>query len=407
MPGPLEGIRVIELAVLHVGPPIGYILGDLGAEVIKIERPDGGDGFRTLGPFWFEAINRNKKSVALDLKQSQGRDILYLLVERSDVFVTNFPEGLLSRLGADYETISPRNQRLVYASVGSFGPLGPHREKRAYEALIQARTGFSVGLSGSPTSEPQVIEGGLFDQTTGTVMVYGILAALVSRERSGKGQKVEGSLLGSAIHFQHGAVNYALWRDHPDLSLPLGERSPIDPHGDRLDAENPLYNWYQCSDGRWIMFCEPDSDRFWNEFCRCIGASELAQDGKYADAKSRANNRRELITSLDRIFAQKSLPMWVETLERAGITMAYSPVKATVELSDDTQALENEYVTEIDHPKRGRMKVAGIPLRFSGTPASISSAAPELGQHTDEVLSQVARLSKDEISKLRGEGVLR
>ncbi|MFQ5874398.1 MAG: CaiB/BaiF CoA transferase family protein [Dehalococcoidia bacterium] len=406
MPGPLEGIRVIELAVWHVGPPIGYILGDLGAEVIKVERPDGGDTTRTMSPFWFEAINRSKKSVALDLKQPQGREVLYRLVEKSDVFSTNFPDSLLSRLGADYEAVAAHNQRLVYASVSAFGHLGPQRENRAYEALIQARTGFSVGLSGGLTSEPRVIEGGLFDQTTGTVMVYGILAALVARERTGKGQKVEGSLLGSAIHFQHGAVNYALWRDHPDLSLPPGEGSPLDPHGDRAEAVNPLYNWYQCSDGRWVMFCEPDSDRFWGEFCRCIGAPELIEDPRYADSAARSANRRRLIAVLDQIFARKSLSQWIQTFEDSGMTLAHSPVNATEELSDDIQALENQYITEIEHPRKGRLKTAGIPLRFSGTPASVSSAAPELGQHSDRVLSEVAGLSEGEIAKLRNEGVL-
>ncbi len=407
MAGPLKGIRVLELGVWHVGPPIGYILGDLGAEVIKIERPEGGDTTRTMSPFWFEAINRSKRSVALDLKQARGREVFYRLVKKADVFFTNFPDSLLERLGAQYDAVASHNDRLVYASVSAFGHRGPERERRAYEALIQARTGFSVSLAGGPNSEPRVIEGGVFDQTAATVMVYGILAALVARERTGNGQKVEGSLLGGAIHLLHGAVNQALWRGDPSLSLPRGERSPLDPEVSRKEAENPLYNWYRCSDDRWIMFCEPDSDRFWGEFCRCIGAPHLAEEERYSDVRARTANRRRLIATLDEVFAGKSLDQWLETFREEGMSLAYSPVNSTEELSGDVQALENQYIAEMEHPKRGRIKTAGIPLRFSDTPASVSLAAPELGQHTDQVLAEVAGMNQGEIDRLREEGVLR
>ena len=211
MPGPLDGIRVVEMAVIHVGPPIGYILGDLGAEVIKVERPDGGDPTRSRGTFWFDAVNRSKKSVTLDLKQESGREALHRLIGKADIFVSNFPPALLERLGADYETLSGINSGLVYGQVGAWGPMGKDKDRRAFEALVQARSGFTSIVSGGLEAEPLLLEGGLFDQTTATVMTYGILAALVSRERTGRGQMVQGSLLGSAMHFQHGAVNYALW----------------------------------------------------------------------------------------------------------------------------------------------------------------------------------------------------
>lgn len=404
MAGPLEGIRVIELAVWHVGPPIGYILGDLGAEVIKIERPDGGDAFRRQA-FWFEAINRNKQSVSLDLKQDQGREVLYKLVEKSDIFVTNFQESLLARLGAGYDTLSSHNARLVYGSVGSFGHKGPQKENRAFEALIQARTGFTSILTGGVTNEPKVIEGGLFDQTAGTVMTYGILAAMVARERTGKGQKVEGSLLGSAIHFQHGAVNLALWQGHPALDMPKGIESFSDPIGDRTKPENPFFNSYKCSDGRWMMFCEPDPDRFWSDFCQVIDASELAEDSAYSTAAKRETNP-QLITKLDTVFAQRTQAQWMQTFEEKNVSWAYSPVLEGADLASDAQVLENDYVVELDHPKEGKLKVTGVPLRFSDTPASVSSSAPELGQHTDEVLARIAGLSDDEIASLRGQGVL-
>ena len=404
MSGPLEGIRVIELAVWHVGPPIGYILGDLGAEVIKIERPDGGDAFRRT-PFWFEAINRNKQSVALDLKQDRGREVLYKLVKDADIFVTNFQESLLSRLGANYDTLASHNPRLIYGSVGAYGHRGPQKENRAFETLIQARTGFASILTGGITKEPRVVEGGLFDQTAGTVMTYGILAAVVARERTGKGQKVEGSLLGSAIHLQHGAVNLSLWDGHDALAFPDGLEHFSDPVGDRTKPESPLFNWYRCSDGRWMMFCEPDSDRFWGQFCQVIGAPELADDSRYTTEKDRAVNP-QLITKLDEIFARKTQAQWVQSFDEQGVVFAYSPVMEGADLSNDPQALENEYVVELDHPEEGRLKVAGIPLRFTGTPASISSTAPKLGEHTDQVLSRILGLSNDEVAGLRAQGVV-
>ena len=159
MPGPLDGIRVVEMAVIHVGPPIGYILGDLGAEVLKIERPDGGDPTRSKGTFWFDAVNRNKKSVTLDLKKESGKEALYRLVGRADVFVSNFHTALLERLGADYETLSGINSRLVYGHVGAWGPLGKDKDRRAFEALVQARSGFTAMISGGLEAEPLLIGG--------------------------------------------------------------------------------------------------------------------------------------------------------------------------------------------------------------------------------------------------------
>lgn len=399
MPGPLDGIRVVEMAVIHVGPPIGYILGDLGAEVIKIERPDGGDPTRSRGTFWFDAVNRNKKSVTLDLKQDSGREALHRLIGKADIFVSNFPPALLERLGAGYETLSSINNRLVYGQVGAWGPMGKDKDRRAFEALVQARSGFTSIISGGLEAEPLLLEGGLFDQTTATVMTYGILAALVSRERTGRGQMVRGSLLGSAMHFQHGAVNYALWADKfPDMNLPPGEGSPLHSRNDRSKSASLLYNWYQCADGRWIMFCEPDPDRWWGEFCRAIGADDLAsvspQDDSWAG----------LMGQLDDIFAKKTLAEWLVALKEAGLDMAYSPVNSTAELAADPQARANNYIVDIDHPNRGRMPSAGVPLSFSGTPVGRVAAAPALGQHNEEVMTGVGGYAAEEFARLKEEG---
>ena len=399
MPGPLDGIRVVEMAVIHVGPPIGYILGDLGAEVIKIERPDGGDPTRSRGTFWFDAVNRSKKSVTLDLKQESGREALHRLIGKADIFVSNFPPALLERLGADYETLSGINSKLVYGQVGAWGPMGKDKDRRAFEALVQARSGFTSIVSGGLEAEPLLLEGGLFDQTTATVMTYGILAALVSRERTGRGQMVQGSLLGSAMHFQHGAVNYALWLERfPDLNLPAGEGSPLHARNDRSKSASLLYNWYQCADGRWIMFCEPDPDRWWGEFCRAIGAEGLAATSPQDE------NWAGLMGQLDKIFAKKTLAEWVDTLKDAGLEMAYSPVNSTAELAADPQARANNYIVDIDHPTRGRMSSAGVPLAFSGTPVGRVSAAPGLGEHNEEVMRGVGGCSAEEVARLKEEG---
>lgn len=399
MPGPLDGIRVVEMAVIHVGPPIGYILGDLGAEVIKVERPDGGDPTRSRGTFWFDAVNRSKKSVTLDLKRDSGREALHRLVGKADIFVSNFPPALLERLGAGYDTLSGINNRLVYGQVGAWGPMGKDKDRRAFEALVQARSGFTSIISGGLQAEPLLLEGGLFDQTTATVMTYGILAALVSRERTGRGQMVQGSLLGSAMHFQHGAVNYALWSDKfPDMNLPPGEGSPLHSRNDRSKSASLLYNWYQCADARWIMFCEPDPDRWWAEFCRAIGADDLASTSPQDD------NWAGLMGRLDEIFAKKTLAEWLQTLKDAGLEMAYSPVNSTAELAADPQARSNNYILDIDHPTRGRMPSAGVPLSFSGTPVGQVSPAPALGQHNEEVMTGVGGCAAEEFARLKEQG---
>ena len=399
MPGPLDGIRVVEMAVIHVGPPIGYILGDLGAEVIKIERPDGGDPTRTRGTFWFDAVNRSKKSVTLDLKTNSGREALHRLIGKADIFVSNFPPALLERLGADYETLSGINSTLVYGQVGAWGPMGKDKDRRAFEALVQARSGFTAIVSGGLEAEPLLLEGGLFDQTTATVMTYGILAALVSRERTGRGQMVQGSLLGSAMHFQHGAVNYALWSEKfPDMNLPPGEGSPLHSRNDRSKSTSLLYNWYQCADGRWIMFCEPDPDRWWGEFCRAIGAEDLASTSPQDE------NWAGLMGQLDEIFAKKTLAEWLRVLKDTGLEMAYSPVNSTAELAADPPARANNYVVDIDHPTRGKMASAGVPLAFSGTPVGRVSAAPGLGEHNEEVMTGVGGYSADEFARLKEDG---
>ena len=399
MPGPLDGIRVVEMAVIHVGPPIGYILGDLGAEVIKIERPDGGDPTRSRGTFWFDAVNRSKKSVTLDLKSESGREVLHRLIGKTDIFVSNFPPALLERLGADYETLSGINSRLVYGQVGAWGPMGKDKDRRAFEALVQARSGFTSIVSGGLEAEPLLLEGGLFDQTTATVMTYGILAAMVSRERTGRGQMVQGSLLGSAMHFQHGAVNYSLWSEKfPELNLPPGEGSPLHSRNDRTKATSLLYNWYQCADRRWIMFCEPDPDRWWEEFCRAIGAEGLASTSPQDE------NWAGLMGQLDEIFAKKTLAEWLETLKDAGLDMAYSPVNSTAELAADPQARSNNYVIDVEHPTRGRMASAGVPLAFSGTPVGRVAAAPSLGEHNEEVATDVGGFSAEELARLKEDG---
>lgn len=399
MPGPLDGIRVVEMAVIHVGPPIGYILGDLGAEVIKVERPDGGDPTRSRGTFWFDAVNRSKKSVTLDLKSESGRGALHRLIGKADIFVSNFPPALLVRLGADYETLSGINGRLVYGQVGAWGPMGKDKDRRAFEALVQARSGFTTIVSGGLEAEPLLLEGGLFDQTTATVMTYGILAALVSRERTGRGQMVQGSLLGSAMHFQHGAVNYALWAEKfPDMNLPPGEGSPLHSRNDRSKSASLLYNWYQCSDGRWIMFCEPDPDRWWEDFCRAIGAEYLASTSPQDE------NWAGLMGQLDEIFAKKTLAEWLDTLKETGLEMAYSPVNSTAELATDPQARANNYIVDVDHPQRGRMTSAGVPLAFSGTPVGRVSAAPGLGEHNEEVMTGVGGYSVEEFARLKKDG---
>ena len=400
----LEGIRVLDWTIWQQGPMAGVMLGDLGAEVIKIEDRVSGDpsrGFmRQMGAgmgiggrnFYFETMNRNKKSVTLDLNKQRGKEILYRLVEKSDVFLQNFRYGVAAKLGLDYATLSRYNPRLVYASASGWGQQGPIRKKPAFDFTGQARSGMMT-ISGSVDSTPFSLQGAIGDQIGAIMTAYGILAALLARERLGIGQELDSSLLGSSLFLMGLNVSFKL-----GLNIEM-------PKHNRVASYNPLWNYYKCSDDKWLVLAEMQADRAWPTICRALGISALEKDPRFNSLETRARNAAELISILDKIFFTKTRKEWLDILEKAG-DLIFEPVNNITDVVDDPQTLANEYVTEFNHPVFGKFKVIGVPVKFSKTPGQITREAPEFGQHTEEVLTEVLGHTWDDIAKLKEEEVI-
>ena len=396
MTGIIEGIRVIDMGHFVAVPSAGAILADWGAEVLKIEPLSGESHRGTMALLdskvnWrFEVHNRNKRSLALDLKKEHGRDILYKLVTKSDVFMSNYELATLERLKLDYATLSQLNPRLVYAYLTGYGTSGPDKGRRGFDmAAAWARTGMQYLLaeSGGP---PPSQRGGVMDRTTGFHMVAGILASLLHSERTGKGQELELSLYHSGV-----------WTLAADLQVALGGL-PLPIH-DRAKALNPLVNTYRTRDGRWIQLVMLQSDLFWHDFCRAIERPELGNDPRFGNMRVRAENREELIRILDEVFAAKTAEEWERNL-RAG-NCIYGQVQTPEEVITDPQALANNFFAEIEHPVVGQTKLVTTPVKFHQNPASVRTVSPEIGQHTEEVLLELG-YDWDDIARLKDKEII-
>lgn len=380
------------------------ILGDLGAEVIKIEARDGGDPGRGMMKlvgietgiagrnFFFEYCNRNKKSLVVDLRKKEGKEIVYKLVEKSDVFLQSFRKGVATRLGFDYDTLSKYNPKLIYASVSGWGPKGPDAEKPAFDFTGLARSGI-MNMVGDPSTPPQNIQGGIADQMGAVVAANGIVIALLTREHTGEGQEVNTSLLGSMIWLQAMAMS---------MYLTLGAQWP---RTDRATVANPLWNYYRCQDDRWIVLAHLQPDRYWPVLCRALGMEELEKYPRFADLVSRGQNSVELITIMDKIFASKPREEWRKILAEAG-DLIFESINTIPEVANDPQTLANDYITDFQHPALGATKVVAPPWQFSKTPVGTQREAPEYGEHTEEILTEVLRYSWDDIIRLKNDEVI-
>jgi crotonobetainyl-CoA:carnitine CoA-transferase CaiB-like acyl-CoA transferase len=401
---PLDGIRVIDWTIWQQGPVCSSMLGDLGAEVIKLEERGTGDPGRYLAriggadtsnrPNWyFEANNRNKRSLALDLKRPEARQIVHALVERSDVFVQNFRKGVAARLGLDYETLRRVNPRLVYASATGYGPEGPDSGEPSFDLLGLARSGLMLA-AGEPEMPPLAIAGGIADQMGGIMLAYGVLAALLARERSGEGQAVDASHLGSMT-----------WLQGLSVSCKLMAGFAI-PRSFRARAFNPLWNHYRCADGKWLALAMLQPDRYWADFARAIGRPELATDPRFESAAARAKHLPECVAILDEAFASRPRAEWLRHLREDAGDFIFTQVNAVDDLPEDPQVRANDYVVQFDHPAHGPTSMLGVPVRLSATPGAVRAPAPELGQHTEEVLLEVLGFDWEQIGRLREQGVI-
>ena len=385
MAGMLDGIKVLEVANWVAAPSACAMLADLGADVVKIEHPDTGDPVRSINVHSsgviqytdgvntiFQLLNRGKRSLAVDLGSSGGQEIVRKLASHVDILVTNLTPHRQERYELRYEDVSKTNPRIIYLALTGYGTEGPDRDRSGFDyAAFWARSGI-MGSLGEPDSPPVQQRPGMGDQTTSLSMTAAVALALYERERSGVGQRIDCSLL-----------NTGLWVIGADVMAAL-ESGRAPEHISRTDVGNPLYNFYQCADGKWIQMVMIESERFWDGFCRAVGLEHIMDDPRFADHALRSQNNRELIRILDGLFLTKPRAEWAKMLDTE--YCIWAPVQTLDEVIEDPQVSANEYVDTLDHPEEGEFRILRTPIQFSRTPAQIQGVAPELGEQGDQIL---------------------
>lgn len=402
MKRPLEGIRVLECGVYHAGPGGPAILGDLGAEVIKIEQPGVGDPIRQakqIGSIrldlpgerslFCEGANRNKKSVTLELKSPKGQEVFRRLVDKSDVFLTNIRRPALERLNISYSILQEINPRIIYTSVSAFGPKGPDKDGGGFDYQGQARSGLMYSM-GEEGMTPIVSQFGIIDQATAILVSHQIITALYMRERTGIGQEVHVSILSAAMYLSYFNV---LISTMGGFEVPRHTRS----------KENPMRNYYRCGDDRWLMMTLTPPARHWGPLCFALARPDLEHDPRYDTDEKRSAMAKELVALFDQIFATRPRDEWLGIFREHDLFGC--AVNGLMDLPQDPQVVANQYLVDFEHPTLGTVKVPGYFGSFSEAAAGITRAAPDLGEHTDEVLRDLCGYSADEIADLKKTGV--
>ena len=399
---PLEGIKVVEYGVFHAGPGASAILGDLGADVVKIESGLGDPEryWTTLGridinlpkgdSLFFQISNRNKKGIYLDIEKEKGREILHRLVKEADIFLTNLRKGTKAKLGIDYDSLRPVNPQIIYANVSGYGPEGPMKDRGAFDPLGQACSGLMY-VTGE--SEPVLLHGGVMDQATAIAASHAVLTALFVRERSGMGQEVHVSLYGTG-----------LWLMYPNLMLSsVLSMGPMDISPNRHD-HSPLRNLFRCKDEKWIATTHHPEEKYWPLFCKATGQTVLLTDPRFSDNSGRKAHSAELVAIFDKVFVSKTREEWVDILLKEELMVC--PVLNINEIKDDSQARVNNYVVDFKDRFLGDVKIPGYPVHFSANQAGTRSFAPTLGEHTDLVMHQMG-YTDQEIQELKKEGIIK
>ena len=403
MSGALEGVKIVELAIWAAGPAGGGIMADWGAEVIKIEDPEGGDpfrGFLSLGVGAastsaingsFDSDNRNKKSVAIDVRTKEGQEIAYRLIKATDVFLTNFRPAAIERYGMGYAKLKALNPRLVYVWVTGYGPVGPEKDRAAFDyAGFWARSGIMATI-GEPDAPPPGQRPGMGDHTTSIAVVAATTGALFARERTGVGQEVWVSL-----------YRTGLWVDSMDVQTALLNRQNV-PRLSRTQMGNPLFNAYRAKDDKWFQLVNLQSDRHWPGFCKAVGRTDLVADPRFSDAAVRRENGPALIAIIDETLATKTRAEWATLFDAEGVFWA--PIQTVEDVIHDPQAHANGSFVAVDHPTGQHIEMVATPIDFRSTPAQTLTAAPEVGQHTEEILLATG-YSWDDLARLRERGVI-
>lgn len=404
MAGILDGVKIIGFEQVVGVPAATAVLADWGADVIKIE-PTWGDWQRSLVSFnrsplqirtdkgdielHFEFLNRSKRSVVLNLRAEKGREVLYRLLEKADIFATNYSMDVLKKYRLDYVSLKDTYPGLIHAVLTGYGSKGPKANDRGYDYVAAWSYGGLMDLvSAGPEYPPPISRPGMMDIVASAHITSGILAALYHKQKTGKGQGLEISLYHTAAWTLGLDVQTALF-GHPQ------------PKWDRKRAPNPMYTSYRCKD-RWCMMCHPTQE-YWAPFCRAIGKEEWIDDSRYATMESREQHAEELVASIEQVMASRNWAEW-ETEFRKNDLIA-SGNQTIDEILDDEQAAANNFYTDIEHPIAGSARLLNSPVQFSETPADIRWAAPQLGAHTEEVLLEEG-YSWEELEKLKEAGVI-
>lgn len=401
---PLEGIKVIDFSVWMFGSVAAAHLADMGAEVIKVENPKGGDPGRGLlssgvvplveWNMYFGNNNRNKKSLAISMYHEKGREVVHKLVEKADVFSSNMQRDPLKRMHVDYATLSKINPKIIYAVGSGFGRVGPARDYPAHDTDGQSRAGIMATL-GEPGQAPVYTGSATGDAVGALTLAWAVVTALFHRERTGVGQEIDVSLFGSQIMFEALTLQPYLATRDPSLARQTS----------RKDAHNPLYNLYPTKD-KWVFLAMADEQRYWNDFCKGIGRPELAQDNRFDTHEKRCGaSRRALVDLLDQTLPARTSAEWLASWKDLGLIAG--PVNSFAEASEDSQALINEYIVQYKHPSFATEKpMIGFPAQFSRTPGKIRLPDPQLGEHTEEILIDTLGYSWDDIAALKAENVI-
>ena len=404
--GPLHGIKVLDWSVFQFGPVASSMLGDMGADVIKIEALDG-DAGRSLGSFYsnsmtldngrnayFETCNRSKRGIAVNLKTSEGKEILYKLVKDADVFVQNFRKGVPERLNMDYETLQKINPKLIYAAASGFGPEGPDAGLPSLDGCGQARAGLMMSATPPGQDLPTKVLGAPSDQVGAVTLCLGVLAALIARAASGTGQLIEVSHLSSTMWLQGLYVGMSLFAENFSFSNQTPRNAP----------KNPMVNLYKCSDGTWVQIMNPQPARYWHSFTHALGLEYLSKDPVLGNPDTLADHGAELVEILDKQFATKTFEEWDQIFRN--YDMIYAKVQSIDELRTDPQVIANDYIIDFDHPEIDSMQVCNFPVSFSDTPAGPQKEAPELGQDTETVLIEELGYDWSDIERFQKAGAI-
>lgn len=397
LPKPLDGIRVLDASRILTGPFCSMLLGDLGAEVIKIEIPGAGDDTRHWGPpfiggesAYFLSVNRNKKSLTLNLNSDAGKNIFYELAAKCDVLLENFRPGVTEKLRIDYSTIAKINPNLVYCSITSFGQTGQYRERLTYDIVVQSMGGL-MGITGEPNRPPVRIGVALSDIGAGMYATIAILGAIIARQRLGGGQWLDVSLLDSTVSWMtYMAADYFATGHNPE----------------RMGSAHPSIVPYQCfkTKDKQFITVAIGNDKLFRKFSNAIGMKKLADEPMFATNPDRVRHRDQLIPTLEKTFAKKTREEWLKALLDAKLPVG--PVYSMQEIFADPHIKNREMLAKIQHPKAGMISQVGIPMRFSRTALDIKSPPPLLGEHTDEILHTLLGYDAHRISELHAKGVV-